>query len=89
MVIVDRRPNLIACAAPHGVLETFGQVLQRRRLEKGWTVSRLAREAGVNRVSIERWEDDQREPHWPFRLALREALGLSADDDRGWWAKWE
>lgn len=80
--------NLIACAGLDMGMETFGEVLKRRRLAKGWTISRLCREAGVNRQSIYRWEADDREPPWPYRLALREALGASPEEDGGWWQRW-
>jgi len=65
--------------------ETFGYVLRRRRAEKGWSVSELARRAGVHRVSIWEWEHDRCFPRYPYRLALRVALGLSDRDDDGWW----
>ncbi len=80
--------NLIACTGLDRDRETFGAVLQRRRLEKGWTVAQLCRAALVNSHPVYRWEADLCEPTWPQRLALREALGVSPDDDGGWWQPW-
>ena len=76
--------NLIACTAIGG-LETFGEVLQRRREERGWTITELSRRAHVARQSIYQWEGDVRVPQPLYRQALRVALNLSEDDDHGWW----
>lgn len=42
MTIADRRP----------ALETFGEALQFRRLERDWTQRRLAEEVGVSRQTV-------------------------------------
>lgn len=73
---------MTALATP---VRTFGEALHRRRLEKGWTVTRLARVAGIARWTVYRYESDERPPRPVYRLALRMALGLDEHADDGWW----
>lgn len=79
--------NTIACATPFP-FPTFGEVLVRRRMERGWSIAKLAREAMVSRQAIYDWERGKAVPIYPYRLALREALRLSEHDDGGYWGKW-
>lgn len=67
------------------VCPSFGEALLRRRLEKGWSIRRLARETGIAWRSLYRYEADKRPPKPVCRYALRCALGLDADADGGWW----
>lgn len=70
------------------MIPTFGETLVRRRMEREMSITALAREAGVSRQAIYDWEQDKVMPAYPFRLALRVALGLSERDDGGYWGKW-
>lgn len=77
--------TVIACTEIGG-MESFGECLKRRRLERGYSVSRLADEAEITRQAITRWEAGERVPTYPYRAALRDILGLAKSDDHGWWA---
>jgi transcriptional regulator with XRE-family HTH domain len=69
--------------------ETFGQLLRRLRIERGFSQNALARMSGVDPAYVNRMErdDGSMSPRKPIMLALAEALDLSyAERDRLLWA---
>ena len=50
--------------------------LTEARQAKGWGKTRLAKEAGISRVSVERYEAGTQSPNWSTVLLLSEALGM-------------
>lgn len=65
--------------------ETFGQLLRRLRVERGFSQNHLARMSGIDPAYVNRMErgDASMAPRKPVMLAIAEALDLSyAERDR-------
>jgi transcriptional regulator with XRE-family HTH domain len=58
---------------PNGI--SFGRIVKRLRLERGWTVQRLARVVGMNRVHIGVIERGGNSPNLRSFVAICYALG--------------
>jgi transcriptional regulator with XRE-family HTH domain len=60
-------------------METFAQRLKRLRTEKGWSIRKLAKRAGVSYESVRMWELGRYEPSLFLGECVAEALGVSYD----------
>ena len=58
----------------------LGTYIKSRRLNKDWSQSKLAKEVGVNRSLVSRWESDQSEPTLSNFIKVCEVLGMKLDD---------
>ena len=56
--------------------EWDGGKLKAVREGKGLTQSQLGERVGVDRVSVNRWEGDVREPNYTFTMRLADALDV-------------
>ncbi len=63
-------------------LDSIGDWIQKARTAKGWSVSRLAREAGVAPSTVLRWERGLTRPSVPEMEAVLRALGTSEEQKR-------
>ncbi len=59
--------------------QTFGEQLRRLREQRGWTQAQLAERAGVDRVSIARYETAARAPDFETACRLADALGVKLE----------
>jgi ribosome-binding protein aMBF1 (putative translation factor) len=50
--------------------------IKQKRLEKGWSKYRLAKELDVHWDTIHRWENDEHSPDAKSTLKLAKILGL-------------
>jgi DNA-binding XRE family transcriptional regulator len=57
----------------------FAARLKQIREEKGMTQDGLAQSSGLNRFSVAKLEQGQREPNWPTVLRLAKALGVGVE----------
>ena len=62
-----------------GMTETYGERLRRLRRERGWSQEDLAQEAGVDRQTIGRHENDNVKPKGETLIAIAEALQVAID----------
>lgn len=58
-------------------MEQVGTVLWSLRTSRGWTLGQLARQAGVSKAALSRWESGERQPRMPELLAVLDALDAS------------
>lgn len=58
---------------------TFGTILRQLREARGLTQERLAELVSVQRITVIRWESDEREPGWSTIQALADALGVTCE----------
>lgn len=63
--------------------ETFGQRLRCAREQAGLTQGELAEKAGINRVSLNRIENDKAIPALDVAFRLADAVGVTLTDLRG------
>jgi DNA-binding XRE family transcriptional regulator len=72
---------MTAWAAPRAVAmaSTFGRVLKRLRQAAGLSQMDLAVKAGLNRFTVAKLEQGQREPAWSTAQALAQALHVSCE----------
>jgi ribosome-binding protein aMBF1 (putative translation factor) len=77
--------NVIACTGIAMGMEAFGEVLLRRRRANGWGRMKLSRKVGLNHRLIRLLEEAEVEPTDEQRIRLGAALGVSPDEDGGWW----
>jgi len=62
-------------------MNSLGEVVQDRRLSKGWSKRALAGKAGISHSEVHRIENGEREnPSVPVLNALADALGIPKDD---------
>lgn len=61
-------------------LVVSGAEIRRRRVQKGWSVYRLADEIGCSHQSVEKWEDGTHQPTTVFRRAIAKALRCKEAD---------
>lgn len=54
--------------------------LERIRLDRGWTKVQLARVAGVDRTTLDKWRHQPRSPQPPTVKAVAEKLGIDSDE---------
>jgi len=54
------------------------QRLKQLRLERGWSLTRLAARAGVTEAAVRKWEADTT-PRYDLGVALAGALGVECD----------
>lgn len=70
-------------------MNTFGERLKELRVEKGWTIERLAKEIHHAKSAVSYWENNQKEPTLSAIKELCFLFGVSADyligleDDNG------
>jgi transcriptional regulator with XRE-family HTH domain len=60
--------------------KVIGQHLRRLREEIGWSQADLADAAGVNKFTLQAWEQGRREPLASHLPKLARALGVSTDE---------
>ena len=53
--------------------------LAERRKQLGESLGAVAERAGVDKDSLRRWENGNREPHLPSAIAWAKALGMRID----------
>ena len=58
---------------------SFGQRLRRERQKRRWTQEELAKQIGVAKLTIIRWENDQAQPHPAMERKLYELFGKTAE----------
>ena len=58
---------------------TFGEKLQKKRKEKGWTQEQLAAQIGVSRQALSNWELDTAVPDTKNVLQLSKLFGVTTD----------
>lgn len=63
---------------------TFGEAMRRCRLEKGFSVEKLAKFSGVSYAMICFIEEDKRNPSLITMEALADTLGVSLNEYVGW-----
>lgn len=57
----------------------FAHVMMIRRIERGWSQTRLAQEVGVSRISINLWEKQKVAPQFHLAQLIAQALEFSLD----------
>jgi transcriptional regulator with XRE-family HTH domain len=62
------------------VWEAFGRRIALRRSERGWTRVELAKELGISRERLAKWERGENGPSPLLLIRLRAALGMSIDE---------
>src|SRR5438270_13094959 len=62
------------------VWEAFGRRIALRRSERGWTRVELAKELGISRERLAKWERGENGPSPVLLIRLRAALGMSIDE---------
>jgi len=58
----------------------FGRRIALRRSERGWTRVELAKELGISRERLAKWERGENGPSPLLLIRLRSALGMSIDE---------
>ena len=77
--------------------ESLGTFLWELRTASGWTLGRLAQQAGISKAALSRWEAGARQPRVAELVTLRyfggltvpeaaAVLGVSARTADAWWA---
>ena len=64
----------------HPAAVRFGEIMRRLRLERGWTVEKLARRCGMNRTYFGILERGENIPSLTTILEIAEVLGVDAGD---------
>lgn len=61
-------------------MKTVGEIIKEKRLKKGWTTYRLAKEIGVTHVTIGYWEKTQRFPNALSLMDLADVFECTIDE---------
>ena len=62
------------------VFAAFGRRIASRRSGKGWSRVELARELGIPRDRLAKWERGDNGPPFPMLIRLRTVLGMTIDE---------
>jgi DNA-binding transcriptional regulator YiaG len=77
-VLPSHFPRIIAFLTYNPLPEPTrpGEAIRRQRLTRGWSIEKLAREAGVDPATVRRMEEDRPRLGAPSRRAVYEKLSL-------------
>lgn len=59
---------------------TIGEWMRKARTDKGWTQLQLARESGVNLISISFYENGKTYPSLLNLISIADALNITIDE---------
>lgn len=61
-------------------MKTVGQVIREKRVENGWSLTKLAMKIGADRSTISKWENGHNNPKLVFVEKLTKLFGCTLNE---------